>query len=275
MLSLGFGGSLFLRLALLGFRGVCLIRGFLLRSRLVLSLKREGNFAISLLLLLLSTRCQVSYRETARLSVKLRQKILTTRSAFIFQGSECSLAFVAAALGALHLPRHKGGGLCLGICRSARVRLRDNLRLEVVLSLRTVRSIALMSSVICLECTVLMHLCRGVVRELELVVHLDVAVKAFPVLGLSSVHWYVGSEVVPVQGDNLLAAMILLLLGVHRALAHLQEGVINFGQVDCLLHLFFCSLHSITLLADDLFRGGLRRLSRVVPRRHLRHGHGM
>jgi len=133
-----------------------------------------------------------------------------------------------------------------------------------------------------MECTVLMHLCRGRFRELELVVHLDVAVKAFPVLGLSSVHWYVGCEVVPVQGGDLLAAMIVrvlmqevLLFGEHRALANFEERVINFGQMDCLLHLFFCSLQSITLLANILFRGRLWRLGRVVTRRHLRHGHSM
>lgn len=179
-----------------------------------------------LLLLLLSTRCQVSYRETARLSVKFRQKILCTRSAFTFQGSEGWLALVAAALGALHLPCHEGSGLGFGLHCSASVWLLDNLSLEVVLRLRTVWSLALMSTVVCLECTVLMHrLCRGAVRELELVVvHLDVAVKALPVLGLSSVHWYVGSEVVAVQGDDLLVAVLLMvvvvLLGV---LAHFQE----------------------------------------------------
>ena len=231
LLNLGFGGSLFLWLALLGFRGVCLIGSFLLRRRLVLSLKCEGNLGLQichlLQLLLLSTCSQVCYRETARLSVKFRQKILSTRSAFTIQGSEGCLAFVAAALGALHLPCHEGSGLGFGLHCSASVRLLDNLSLQVVLRLRTVWSLALMSTVICLECTVLMHhLCRGVVRELELiVVHLDVAVKALPVLGLSSVHHgYVGSEVVAMLGGDLLVAVMLMvvvvLLGV---LAHFKE----------------------------------------------------
>jgi len=97
-----------------------------------LSLKSEGDFTISqvlglqvrrLLLLLLSTRRQIGNCETARLSVKFQQKILSTGSALIIQGCDSSLAFVAAALSALHLPCHEGGSLGFGISCSACVRL--------------------------------------------------------------------------------------------------------------------------------------------------------